>query len=426
MGKYDLHHHDKQLKSELRLLTTSKINPKNIQLIQKFYRDLVIEGIKPPRIIRYMKALRVVCERWKDKPFDEWTVEDLKDVLLSIETNGYKVHTINDYRKALRKFFKWLKGENWEGLKVLRGERKDNRKPEVLTEEEIMKMIEATKHPRDKAIIAVGYEAGLRIGELAGLQWKDVIWTDLGANIRVYGKTGERVIPIVMAAPHLWKWMQNYPHYDPRRGKPDPNAFVFVNIGAPGYGEPMEYRALSKVIKKAAKRAGIDKRVYPHILRHSRATVLANYLTEAQMNEFFGWVQGSDMPRVYVHLSGRDINKAIYKMYGIASDEDEREKLAKPIKCPRCGHINAPTDRYCGRCALILDERERLQIQMKEMEIIKDAMKKMSEDSEFAAKVQPVLELVSVLMQNPSLLKLVADEAEKVLISTRSNKFVRK
>ena len=66
------------------------------------------------------------------------------------------------------------------------------------------------------------------------------------------------------------------------------------------------------------------------MLRHSRASVLANYLTEAQMRQYFGWVQGSDMPRIYVHLSGRDIDKAVYKMYGMLGEEEEERKV-KPV-----------------------------------------------------------------------------------------------
>ncbi|HID44012.1 MAG TPA: integrase, partial [Archaeoglobaceae archaeon] len=66
------------------------------------------------------------------------------------------------------------------------------------------------------------------------------------------------------------------------------------------------------------------------------------------------------MSRTYVHLSGRDIDKAINKIYGLEEEEDEKERTIQPQKCPRCGYINAPTDRYCGRCALILDEKERL------------------------------------------------------------------
>ncbi len=309
MDKRDIHGYGRRLELEEGKLKLSGIHPRNVDLILRFKRDLITEGVSISRIVRYIQTLRIVCERWKNKPFDEWNVDDVKDVLVAIETGKYTVQTVNEFRKGLRKFFKWLKGEDWDGLKPLRGERKDNRKPDILTEEEIMRMIEAVRDPRDKALIALGYEAGLRIGELANLRWKDVIWTEHGAKIKVRGKTGERVIPVVMAAPYLARWMHHHPKYDMNRGKPDPNSFVFVNIGSPGYGRPMKYEMLSKVIKKAAERAGIDRRVYPHILRHSRATVLANYLTEAQMCHFFGWVQGSDMPRIYVHLSGRDIDE---------------------------------------------------------------------------------------------------------------------
>jgi len=52
---------------------------------------------------------------------------------------------------------------------------------------------------------------------------------------------------------------------------------------------------------------------------------MANYLTEAQMNAYFGWVQGSDMPSIYVHLSGRDIDDAILKANGV------REKVISAV-----------------------------------------------------------------------------------------------
>ncbi|MEA3378864.1 MAG: hypothetical protein U9Q69_04460 [Nanoarchaeota archaeon] len=50
------------------------------------------------------------------------------------------------------------------------------------------------------------------------------------------------------------------------------------------------------MIRKLFKEAGVDKKHNPHTFRHSRASYLANYLTEFQMNQYFGWVQGSDMP----------------------------------------------------------------------------------------------------------------------------------
>ncbi|RLI81874.1 hypothetical protein DRP07_06390 [Archaeoglobales archaeon] len=246
-------------------------------------------------------------------------------MLVEIETADYTPQTVNEFKKGLRKFFKWLKGEDWRGLKPLKGEKRDNRKPEVL-EEEILKMIEVAKNPRDKAMISLLYEAGLRVGELATLKWKDITWTDFGARIKVHGKTGERVIPIVTSISYLQKWMEYHPSYDPESGI-DPVAYIFVNIGNRNLGEPMSYRMIDKVIKKAAEAAGVRKRVRTHTMRHSRATALAKHLPEAQMNQFFGWVQGSDMPRIYVHISGRDIDKAINRINGSEEEEERKREL---------------------------------------------------------------------------------------------------
>jgi integrase/recombinase XerD len=79
----------------------------------------------------------------------------------------------------------------------------------------------------------------------------------------------------------------------------------------------MQYGAIRMQLTKISRKAGITKKIHPHLFRHSRATYMANYLTEAQMNAYFGWIQGSDMPSICVHLSGRDIDDAVLKANGI-------------------------------------------------------------------------------------------------------------
>ena len=402
----DIHRIEQRLQKQYQKLERENFCNENKKLIKKFARDLKVRGVSVFRINRYIQTLRVV-HRWKDKPFREWNEEDIKDVLFEIENNGYRPQTINEFKKGLRMFFKWLHGEDWDGLKVLRGEKKDKRKPDVLTEKEISKMIEAAENVRDKAIIALGYEAGLRIGELASIRWKNVVWTDWAAKIKVHGKTGERVIPVVMAASYLRQWMVDHPAYDIRTGEIDPNALVFVRINGKDAGKPMSYQMFAKVIKKAAIKAGIKKRVYPHILRHSRATVLANCLTEQQMNIFFGWVQGSDMPAVYVHLSGREIEGAIKKIYGLETEEEE--KRAKPKKCPRCNELNAPTARFCARCGLLLDEKERLKIQMEEPEMVSELMEAVLKNPALLEKFREMLKVVEMIEKNPKLLQAILE-----------------
>jgi rubredoxin len=91
------------------------------------------------------------------------------------------------------------------------------------------------------------------------------------------------------------------------------------------------------------------KPLNPHHFRHSRATKLANEFTEAQLCEWFGWVQGSDVPAKYVHLSGRDIDNAYGQLHGFEPEEESEQEPAVR-ECPRCEELNEPDAAYCQRC----------------------------------------------------------------------------
>jgi len=146
--------------------------------------------------------------------------------------------------------------------------------------------------------------------------------------------------------------------------------------------------------------ANVKKAVNPHNFRHSRATYLANYLTEAQMCEYLGWTQGSDQPATYVHLSGRDTDDAILKIHEIKRDSKEKgKKELKLEKCPRCFHINLPTDRFCSLCGNALNEEAR-------MHIIKKSLVRSKAD-----------EVLDKLIEDPEVRQMLEMKIEKLLIS---------
>jgi hypothetical protein len=72
------------------------------------------------------------------------------------------------------------------------------------------------------------------------------------------------------------------------------------------------------------------------------------------MREFFGWTKDSDMPSVYVHLSGRDVDSALLRYYGIKV-EAPAENLLEPKTCPWCKVVNSPSARFCQSCNAPLD-----------------------------------------------------------------------
>jgi hypothetical protein len=132
------------------------------------------------------------------------------------------------------------------------------------------------------------------------------------------------------------------------------------------------------LIRNLAARAGIKKKVYPHLFRHSRATFMASRLTEAQMKEYFGWTQSSEMASVYVHMSGRDLDDTLLKMHHMAEKKEEEMKI-QIRNCHRCKQPNSPTSKFCNKCGAVLNvetvlivEQERAKADNLLNELMKD------------------------------------------------------
>lgn len=270
--------------------------------------------------------------------------------------------TKEKHRQAVRQFFKWLRGTEDYPPEVawvkLTGTKEARRLPEdLLTEEEVGKLIQACRSARDRAMVGVLYETGARVGEFLSLRVKDVAFENGGAVITFpRGKTGARRVKAIASSPHLALWLKEHPVREDRDGP-----LWVLRRGENGNGPaPAGYHVVRKVLQEAAKRAGIPKAVNPHALRHARSTFLAKHLTEAQMKQYLGWTQGSKMAAVYVHLSGRDTDAAIDRIYGKAPEEKPEESILKPRPCPRCKFVAPAGAQFCPECAAPLDIKAML------------------------------------------------------------------
>jgi len=65
------------------------------------------------------------------------------------------------------------------------------------------------------------------------------------------------------------------------------------------------------------------------------------------------------MAAIYVHLSGRDVDGALLKVYGMEDKEEKEETQLNPKTCPRCQEINQFSNKFCKKCGMILDEKLR-------------------------------------------------------------------
>jgi integrase/ribosomal protein L40E len=383
-----LYNHEMNLRTTEERIRNSKICEANKQLIFEYESYCFAEGLKIARVLKHLYELKMLAELF-GKEFNKASKQDVMKVVGDIERNDRSESTKRDYKILIRKFFRWMeKDEVISWMKI--PTRNDTRKlPEdMLSEEEIEKMINACEHPRDRALVASLYESGARISELGNLKVKHVKFDQYGAVLMVDGKTGMRRVRIIFSSPYLAIWLENHPF------RSNPEAFVWVGIGTVGRNEPMVYGAIRMHLKRIAEKAGIKKRIHPHLFRHSRSTHLAKHLTEAQMKQYLGWVQGSDMAAIYVHLSGRDVDNALLRMHGIITEETKDVQMS-PKQCTRCSTMNSPTTKFCSKCGLALDIKTALEIEEKSSNVTMDFMQ--------AAKRDPkIVDLMKMLLQSVS------------------------
>ena len=348
---------DRKLQRELDKIKQDPISENKKKAIFKFVDNCFAEGLSKSRVLRYLFDLRRIAV-WLPKDFEEATTEDIKALVNKIENSkkqndksGYASATKYGFRVTIKKFYKWLK--NTEGIyppevRWMKNTHKIDRiklPEDMLTENDVKRLIDITTETRNKAFVSMLYESGCRIGELMGIKLKNIKFDQYGAQLFVDGKTGFRRVRTIISVPYLQEWINKHPRKD------DPEAFLWVSKDGTSVG----YARMKRILEVLGKRAGIKKKVNPHNFRHSRATYLANHLTEAQMKEHFGWTQSSRMASVYVHLSGRDVDNALLKVYGMKNNEEKEESELKPKTCQRCEQINPATNKFCSRCGAILD-----------------------------------------------------------------------
>ncbi len=325
------------------------ISEKNKALLRRYLDSLFADGLSLPRIIKHFWEIYMLT-KWLGKNWEEANRDDIEQLIAKIRRMNYAESTFCDFKVAIKRFFKWFKGANLgypPEVSWIKTTLKKNRyklPEEMLTEDDVKKIIDACEHPRDKALCALLWETGARIGEIGNARIKSVEFANGEGWITLQGKTGMRRVLLISSVPYLRQWLSIHPQRD------NPEAPLFVMIGTRNRGKAITYASVTRLLRKVMKKAGIKKRCNPHLWRHSRATYLAKYLTEAQLCSVMGWVIGSKEARTYVHLSQRDVEESIKRIYGLTKKEEEKPSQFIPIKCPICGEINEPNAKICMRC----------------------------------------------------------------------------
>ena len=321
----------------------------------------VVANIQEPRAFKIMSVL--VNWRRFIGPFELNTADDIYQGIAKRKSTLYrgkpiKQNTLRDYITFLKRFYHWLIENKysripWDKIKVIKPPGADTMATtaeDLLTEQEVLAMIDACRNSRDRALIGVGYEGAFRAIELATLEWQAVKFDPLGVVINTNKKTEKsRYIRLVSSVPLFAAWKRDYPY------EPTGENLVFITR----QNKPLEHGQLTAQLKKIARRAGIRKRIHFHLFRHSRVThLLQQHCSEAVVKQMCWGSQSTKMLGNYAHLSSVDVDNEVLRLHGIERPEQSTKSLMTAIQCSNCQAICEPGTRSCGVCGMPLTVQE--------------------------------------------------------------------
>ena len=223
--------------------------------------------------------------------------------------------TVHSYMRALNTFLTWARVEAGETIDAkARLPRMHKPVLEVLSREEISAMEDAASNERDKLIVRLLFETGMRLGELLGLCVDD-IQASGGRNVVVVRKGKGGMGRLVPVSPTLARRLRRYAERTRREARSDRIFLGLKRRPRSGEYEPLSESGVEQMIRILAEAAGIQRRVYPHLLRHSMATdFLRRGGNPILLQQILGHTSLAMITQTYQHLNFGDAHDELMRV----------------------------------------------------------------------------------------------------------------
>lgn len=286
----------------------------NYLLIEKSASNLTISGYKKDlqQFLDFAAAKYHLAR--EDIEIEQLDHKTVREYLAFLQSRGLSRATLARKLAALRSFTKYLCREailKYNPISAVSTPKQDHRLPKFLYPMEIQLLMETPDihtplGSRDRAILETLYAAGLRVGELVGMNIKDIDFEE--ELLRVMGKgSKERIVPLGRQAKEALLHYFNYRSRMLKQCQKSSEA-VFLNK----YAERLSSRSVRNIVDKYMEQSSLNQKISPHTMRHSFATHLLNAGADLRsVQELLGHVKLSTT-QIYTHLT-RDSIKEIHQ-----------------------------------------------------------------------------------------------------------------
>jgi site-specific recombinase XerD len=235
-------------------------------------------------------------EYYKDLDPGKITGEQIRDYLLYLlDKRKISISYQNQSINAIKFYYEQVLGRPVRTYYIQRP-KKERTLPNVLSEQEVIRILKCTDNLKHKAILSLIYSAGLRLGELINLTIYDIA-SDRNIIIVRQAK-GKKDRTSVLSKKVLQLLREYYKKYKPRK-------WLFEGQ----FGEQYSSTSVQKVFRMAKQKAGIKKKATIHTLRHSFATHLLERGTDLRYIQSLLGHQSSKTTEIYTHITKRGLDK---------------------------------------------------------------------------------------------------------------------
>lgn len=281
-------------------------------ILMDYLHYLKVErGLSENTINSYGIDLKLFLEYLRENEipsFKQVNKEVIVNYMQSEKNNNKANSSILRSVSSLRKFFQYLAQEKIiekDPMLLIDTPKKKQHLPQVLTKEEVEKLLRSPNTGqvlglRDRAMLELIYATGLRISEIINLKLEDLHLT-MG-TLQTLGKGHkERIVPV---GDEAIKWVNCYlEEARPKLLKQKRSNYLFLNF----HGNNLTRQGVWKNLKAEVRKAGIQKNITPHTLRHSFAThILENGADLRIVQELLGHADISTT-QIYTHLSNKQL-----------------------------------------------------------------------------------------------------------------------
>lgn len=236
--------------------------------VEAFLAAKRIDGCRPKTIKGYRERLKMFMTQCS-KPVQAITTDDLREYLAYLVDERHLMdNSVQAHINTLRSFFSWLVDEDnirkspMRKIKSLKIDKLRSRHP--LTAEQLELVRDGCRGYKEKALVEFLVSSGCRVSEVAGLRVDDIDWRDRKCKVIGKGNKERTVYFSVRAKLMLQLYIAE------RRG----GEALFASSRAPY--EPLTDRGIEKMISKLGKRIGMERPLYPHLMRHTFASHALN------------------------------------------------------------------------------------------------------------------------------------------------------